>query len=151
MLFFLQTCDGSIPTAKCFTFECTIRDLGADQTALILIASRLWNSTLIEDYSRVSFVSIKSKGELILPKEIKLDQDPSDDVAYAETLAYSNLLEQLPTGQVPWWVILISVLAGILLLFLIAYGLWRMGFFKRRRPDPTYSGNINRMHSNGYN
>ncbi|MCL4126441.1 UNVERIFIED_CONTAM: hypothetical protein GTU68_044886, partial [Idotea baltica] len=143
-------CDGDVPTAKCFTFQCTIRNLDADQSATIRIPSRLWNSTLVEDYPRVSFVSIKSKGELILPEAIRVDQDQSDDVSYAETLAYSNLLEQLPAEEVPLWVILVSILAGLLLLVLIAIILWKLGFFKRKRPDPTLSGNIDRD-ANGYN
>lgn len=146
----MQRCDGDVPTAKCFTFQCTIRNLDEHQSASIKIPARLWNSTLVEDYPRVSYVSIKSKGELILPDEIRTDQDESDDVDYAETLAYPNLLEQLPPEEVPLWVILVSILAGLLLLVLIAIILWKLGFFKRKRPDPTLSGNIDRD-VNGYN
>ncbi|XP_042879254.1 integrin alpha-PS1-like, partial [Penaeus japonicus] len=142
-------CDGDVPTAKCFVFHCTIRNLGAKQAASIRIKSRLWNSTLVEDYPRVSYVSIKSKASLILPEDIREDQDQSDDVASAETLAYPDLLDQLPPEEVPLWVILVSIFAGLLVLLIIALILWKLGFFERKRPDPTLSGNLDKD-ANGY-
>ncbi|XP_047487333.1 integrin alpha-PS1-like isoform X2 [Penaeus chinensis] len=142
-------CDGDVPTAKCFVFYCTIRNLGAKQAASIRIKSRLWNSTLVEDYPRVSYVSIKSKASLILPEDIREDQDQSDDEASAETLAYPDLLDQLPPEEVPLWVILVSIFAGLLVLLIIALILWKLGFFERKRPDPTLSGNLDKD-ANGY-
>ncbi|KAK8740447.1 hypothetical protein OTU49_002915 [Cherax quadricarinatus] len=142
-------CDGDVPTAKCFVFRCNIRNLGAKQSASIRIKSRLWNSTLVEDYPRVSYVSIKSKASLILPEDIRKDQDQSDDVASAETLAYPDLLDQLPPEEVPLWVILVSIFAGLLVLILIVLILWKLGFFERKRPDPTLSGNLDKD-ANGY-
>ncbi|XP_076048766.1 integrin alpha-PS5-like [Oratosquilla oratoria] len=41
----------------------------------------------------------------------------------------------LPGEAVPWWVILLAVLAGLLLLFLLAYGLYKFGFFKREKQE----------------
>lgn len=144
----LQQCD-SPATAKCFAFRCNIRHLGARRTAAILIKSRLWNATLVEDYPRVSYVSIKSKGSLILPEDMREDQSQDDDVDSAETLAYPDLLDQLPPEEVPLWVILVSIFAGLLLLILIVLLLWKLGFFERKRPDPTLSGNLDKD-ANGY-
>ncbi|XP_071513010.1 LOW QUALITY PROTEIN: uncharacterized protein [Panulirus ornatus] len=142
-------CDGDFPTAKCFVFRCNIRNLGARQSASIRIKSRLWNSTLVEDYPRVSYVSIKSRASLILPEDIREDQDQSDDTASAETLAYPDLLDQLPPEEVPLWVILVSIFAGLLVLIIIVLILWKLGFFERKRPDPTLSGNLDKD-ANGY-
>lgn len=144
----LQKCDGT-PTAKCFVFRCNIRNLGANQATSIRIKSRLWNATLVEDYPRVSYVSIKSRASLILPNDIREDQDQSDDVDSAETLAYPDLLDQLPPEEVPLWVILVSIFAGILVLIIIVLILWKLGFFERKRPDPTLSGNLDKD-ANGY-
>lgn len=41
-----------------------------------------------------------------------------------------------PTG-VPVWVVVLSVLLGLLLLALLCYGLYKLGFFKRSGPYGT--------------
>jgi len=139
-------CQGSSPTARCIPITCTLRNLGAQSSASIVVTSRLWNATLVEDYANVNLVNIQSRAELILDDSIRLRQDQSDDEATATTKAYANLLEQ--SQAVPLWVILLSIFAGLLILILIIVVLWKMGFFERnRRPDPTLSGNIAK---NGY-
>lgn len=59
-----------------------------------------------------------------------------------ETVAYPELLDQQEAEPVPIWIIVVAVVAGLVLLILLTYVLWKFGFFKRRRPDPTLSGNI---------
>lgn len=49
--------------------------------ATIQINSRLWNSTLLEDYSNVDFVTIKSKGVIVIPDR-NIIQSADDDIAY---------------------------------------------------------------------
>lgn len=49
--------------------------------ATIQINSRLWNSTLLEDYSNVDFVKIKSKGSIIIPDR-NIIQSVDDDIAF---------------------------------------------------------------------
>ncbi|KAG7165078.1 Integrin alpha-PS3-like [Homarus americanus] len=43
--------------------------------------------------------------------------------------------DSLPGRGVPWWIILLAVLAGLLLLGLLAYGLYRAGFFTRKEQE----------------
>lgn len=38
-------------------------------------------------------------------------------------------------GGAPWWIILVAVLAGILILALLVFLLWKCGFFKRATKD----------------
>uniref|UniRef100_A0A8C9TNA7 Integrin subunit alpha 6 n=1 Tax=Scleropages formosus TaxID=113540 RepID=A0A8C9TNA7_SCLFO len=38
-------------------------------------------------------------------------------------------------GGVPWWIILVAILAGILMLALLVFLLWKCGFFKRAKKD----------------
>jgi integrin alpha 7 len=59
-----------------------------------------------------------------------------------ETHAYPELLDQTGDGSIPIWIIILGILLGLLLLAIVVYCLWRFGFFKRRRPDPTLSGNL---------
>lgn len=58
-----------------------------------------------------------------------------------ETVAYSDLKASEPV-EVPYWVIIISVIIGLILLVLLILALWKFGFFNRSRPDPTLSGNL---------
>lgn len=57
------------------------------------------------------------------------------------TIARLDLLEQKDNG-LPWWYIVLAVLAGILLLILLIYLLWKLGFFNRKRPDFMLNGKV---------
>uniref|UniRef100_A0A672IQK0 Integrin alpha-6-like n=1 Tax=Salarias fasciatus TaxID=181472 RepID=A0A672IQK0_SALFA len=86
---------------------------GMDSTAVITLKSRLWNSTFIE--------SRRNLGDLwmLFPER-----------------------REAQYGGVPWWIIVLSVLLGLLLLGLLAFLLWKCGFFKRARYEekvPSYS------------
>lgn len=65
-----------------------------------------------------------------------------------ETRAYPELLDQIGAVSIPWWIYFISIAGGILLLLLMSYFLWKLGFFKRKRPDPTLSGNLEKNSEN---
>ncbi|XP_015598210.1 integrin alpha-PS1 isoform X2 [Cephus cinctus] len=130
-------------TAKCFDIICIIYNLQRKQEATITVKARLWNSTLVEDYPRVDKVKISSNARIIIPSNIVIQQENvKDDQAIAETIAYPDLLGQQDAEPVPIWIIIVAVVAGLLLLILLTLVLWKLGFFKRRRPDPTLSGNL---------
>lgn len=60
-----------------------------------------------------------------------------------ETTAKVDLLDLQDTKYTPpWWLLILAILVGLLLFILLTWLLWKLGFFKRRRPDPTLSGNI---------
>lgn len=129
-------------TAKCFKFVCHVHNLLPSQAATVRIRARLWNATLVEDYPRVSFVRIGSRARIHIPPSLAIQQDTVDDETEVETVAYPELLDQQEAEPVPLWIIVVAVVAGMVLLILLTYVLWKFGFFKRRRPDPTLSGNI---------
>ncbi|XP_059476549.1 integrin alpha-PS1 isoform X2 [Neocloeon triangulifer] len=129
-------------TAKCFTFVCIIRNLHKNTEATIRIRARLWNSTLVEDYPRVDWVKIGSRARIHLQG---IHQSNDDDEFQVETIAYPELLEQTAGEGVPLWMIIVAIAAGLLLLILLTICLWKCGFFKRRRPDPTLSGNLEKQ------
>ncbi|XP_018318940.1 integrin alpha-PS1-like, partial [Agrilus planipennis] len=132
-------------TAKCITIKCYIAQIDKGEEATIRIKSRLWNSTLVEDYSKVDWVTISSHAELKIPDSTIEQDNWLDDSAMAETLAYPDLLIQSDTG-VPLWVIIAAVVTGLLLLLIVIFVLWKIGFFKRKRiSDPTLSGNLTKQ------
>ncbi|CAH0386379.1 unnamed protein product [Bemisia tabaci] len=132
----------ALGNAECIKFKCVVYSLQQNQEATVFIKARLWNSSLIEDYSSVDFVRIASRARIHIPASSIIHQNTSDDVAQVETLAKVDLLEQQVAEPVPLWIIVIAILAGLILLILLTYCLAKIGFFKRRRPDPTLSGNI---------
>lgn len=130
-------------TAKCFVITCVIYNLQRKQGAAIAVKARLWNSTLVEDYPRVDMVKIGSHAEIHIPSNVVIQQENlKDDRGMTETIAYPDLLDQQDAEHVPIWIIIVAIVAGLLLLILLTLVLWKLGFFKRRRPDPTLSGNL---------
>ncbi|XP_069676356.1 integrin alpha-PS1 isoform X2 [Periplaneta americana] len=129
-------------SAKCLRFHCVVYNLRKNHEATIRIRARLWNSTLVEDYPKVHNVQILSQATLHLPPGLMVHQNTSNDVAQIKTVAYPDPLDQQEPEPVPIWIIIVAIVAGLLLLILITLVLWKLGFFKRRRPDPTLSGNL---------
>lgn len=136
--------------------------------AYIHVRSRLWNSTLVADYPRVNIVNIVSYAQIKIPDDYGNVQNKGDDRTsvrilqnifkkiliisnihfQVETRAYPELLDATGDTNVPIWIIIVSVVGGLLLLALFTYILWKLGFFKRKRPDPTLSGNLEKHSEN---
>lgn len=129
-------------TAKCIQFQCVIYKLGRMKTSTISVRARLWNATLVEDFARAARVNIASSAYISIPPHFNIHQNKQyDDKTTVETVAYPDLKISEPT-EVPLWVIIISVIVGLIVLILLIIALWKLGFFKRSRPDPTLSGNL---------
>ncbi|XP_026499697.1 integrin alpha-PS1 isoform X1 [Vanessa tameamea] len=129
-------------TAKCIQFQCVIYRLGRMQATTITVKARLWNSTLVEDYPRVSHVNIASTAYIHILDDYNIHQNKNqDDSTTVVTVAYPDLKISEPS-EVPLWVIIVSVIVGLIVLVLLIIALWKLGFFKRSRPDPTLSGNL---------
>lgn len=62
ILFYLQNC--KTKTAKCVTISCNFPKFTKGRQVTILIKSRLWNSTFVEDYSQINWVRIISYGTI---------------------------------------------------------------------------------------
>lgn len=103
---------------------------------------RLWNATLVEDYPTVDEVRIRSKAQIRISDEIR--QDTGNDVAQALTTCFPDLKLKVELEGIAWWIYAVSILVGILVLALIVYCLYKTGFFKRRRPEPTHTARVSR-------
>ena len=127
------TLDCDRGTAKCLDIRCDVYNLPVQVPATVEVRARLWNSTLLEDYRTVDLVEIFTKAE------IKMDGDVSqyvgDDELSIRTVVEANLGRIGPSLWPDWWIILASILAGLLVLVIISSVLWKLGFFKRQRPS----------------
>ena len=119
-------------TAKCLTITCQVYNLKANNSFTIEIRSRLWNATLVEDYSNIDRVEILSKASVII--DPVYTQDVSNDYKSIVSLALPD--HQLEPLQGPsWWIYVVAAVCGVLLLVIIITVLSKLGFFKRKRPE----------------
>lgn len=108
----------------------------AEKSAVIIIRARLWESTLLEDFRSVDEVNIISSAsyEIIQDEDIIKQTDYSNDKYDIVTVAIPDI-DIAPSKSVPWWVILIAIIVGLVFLICLGLLLWKCGFFKRRSRD----------------
>ncbi|KAG8598891.1 hypothetical protein GDO81_002786 [Engystomops pustulosus] len=106
---------------SCPAFYCTVEP--SDNTH-INISMRVWKATFIK-------ASIHSLN-LVLSAALRSDSpiialNPESESF--ETMV--KLSKELEHGRVPIWVIPLSIIIGLLILALIIFAMWKLGFFKR--------------------
>uniref|UniRef100_A0A8C1RTR4 Integrin subunit alpha 7 n=1 Tax=Cyprinus carpio TaxID=7962 RepID=A0A8C1RTR4_CYPCA len=97
--------DCLLGSARCLLFQCPL--LTFSGSIHFRIRAHMWNSTFIE---RIHFCVCVQVSVMIYPEHGLSDQH-----------------------SIPWWIILIAVLAGIIVLALLVCLLWKCGFFQRVR------------------
>lgn len=120
--------------AKCVRIRCPLR--GLDSNAVITLHSRLWNSTFIDYYPKLHHI------EVIVKAALHVDSTSKNTVLKnAETQVRVTVFperREAQYGGVPWWIIVLSILLGLLLLGLLAFLLWKCGLFgKKNKEDPS--------------
>ncbi|XP_028854534.1 integrin alpha-7 isoform X2 [Denticeps clupeoides] len=119
--------DCLLGSAHCLLFQCPLQSVSG--TAVLKIKARLWNSTFIEEFSSVSALELLVRANITVKSSIKhlVLRDAS---AQIPVMIYPEhgLSDQY---VIPWWIILVAVLAGILVLALLVCILWKCGFFRR--------------------
>uniref|UniRef100_A0A4W6DYA2 Integrin subunit alpha 7 n=1 Tax=Lates calcarifer TaxID=8187 RepID=A0A4W6DYA2_LATCA len=121
--FFFQDC--LLGSARCVLFQCPLHSFSGQ--AVLKIHARLWNSSFIEEFQAVSALELLVRANITVKSSIKhlvLKDAAVPVMIYPEP----GLADQY---WIPWWIILIAVLAGILLLTLLVCILWKCGFFRR--------------------
>ncbi|KAM3861692.1 integrin alpha-6 [Diretmus argenteus] len=119
--------------AKCVVLKCPLQ--GLDSTAVIALRSRLWNSTFLENYASLNYLDIIVKASLRLDTPAKNMILRNAETQVRVTVFPEKTVAQY--GGVPWWIILVAVLAGILMLALLVFLLWKCGFFRRSKHDDS--------------
>uniref|UniRef100_A0A8D0D9M6 Integrin alpha-2 domain-containing protein n=1 Tax=Sander lucioperca TaxID=283035 RepID=A0A8D0D9M6_SANLU len=120
--------------AKCVPITCTL--LGLDSNAVITLSSRLFNSTFIEHYSKLHHMELIMSASLHVSSGAKNIMLKNADTQVRLTVFPERREAQY--GGVPWWIIVLSILFGLLLLGLLAFLLWKCGVFgKKNKEDPS--------------
>nr|XP_055184581.1 integrin alpha-7 isoform X5 [Nyctereutes procyonoides] len=128
------TLDCARGTANCVVFSCPLYSF--DRAAVLHVWGRLWNSTFLEEYSAVKSLEVTVRANITVKSSIK-NLVLRDASTVIPVMVYLDPVAVVAEG-VPWWVILLAVLAGLLVLALLVLLMWKMGFFKRARyPEAT--------------
>uniref|UniRef100_A0A8C5DQC8 Integrin alpha-2 domain-containing protein n=1 Tax=Gouania willdenowi TaxID=441366 RepID=A0A8C5DQC8_GOUWI len=134
--------DCLLGSARCVLFQCPLHSFSGQ--AVLKIHGRLWNSSFIEDFSTVSALELLIRANITVKSSIK-HLVLRDAAAQVSVMIYPEpgLVDQY---WIPWWIILIAILAGILLLTLLVGILWKCGFFKRSEPRRHYDTEYYQAH-----
>ncbi|KAJ8255375.1 hypothetical protein GJAV_G00204190 [Gymnothorax javanicus] len=134
-----QAEDDSLETLDCTKVECVkikcqVGRLERGKSAVLFIRSRLGVATFLkaEVQNRSYVVSSSASFSVIEMPYKNLQSELSSDSTVVNTAV---IWAQTGTTQpVPGWVIALAVLAGLLLLALLIFIMYKVGFFKRVRP-----------------
>lgn len=126
-------------SAKCVNIKCPLR--GLDSNAFVVLHSRLWNSTFLEEFSKLNYLDIIVKAKINVESKAK-----NIVVKNAETEVRVTVFPKKTVSHyfgIPWWIIFVAILAGILLLALLIFLLWKFGFFGKNKGS-HYDGRYNK-------
>ncbi|XP_066554817.1 integrin alpha-IIb [Amia ocellicauda] len=126
----------------CVTFRCEAVGLERGQSAVVRVVSRLWvNSFLKKPYEDFVLHSTASYKVRSMPYKI-----PPRVYSGGYTETQTAVVWRSPDGEkeVPVWWIIVAVIAGLILLALLNFICWKIGFFKRTRPpmDDSQDGTV---------
>ncbi|XP_038565470.1 integrin alpha-IIb isoform X1 [Micropterus salmoides] len=118
--------------AGCVRFLCDVTALGRGFSAVIRISARLWTHTLTQTpYLNYELVSSASYDVINASSKVQPLLLHS-----GHTQTQLSVLWRPPDGEkdVPIGYIVLSIISGLLLLSVLCFVFWKLGFFKRTRP-----------------
>ncbi|XP_003973819.2 integrin alpha-5-like [Takifugu rubripes] len=123
------------PLVECWQLQCHVGLLERGSSVILKVRSRVWAETFIERPYKHYLLECSvhfavDKMPYSIPPKFK--SSGSGKVVAAVTWKRTDSL-----FFVPVWIIILAVLAGLLLLALLIYLLYKMGFFKRSDPYGT--------------
>ncbi|XP_062410862.1 integrin alpha-2-like [Sardina pilchardus] len=111
-------------TSQCQTMTCVLKDIAIKSHYLVNVTTRIWNST----FALASFEALS------LSVSADIETDVPDLLVITDKHCKVNvtIIRSGGKGDIPFIVIVGSVLGGLLLLAIVTLTLWTLGFFKRK-------------------
>uniref|UniRef100_A0A8C7URD4 Integrin alpha-2 domain-containing protein n=1 Tax=Oncorhynchus mykiss TaxID=8022 RepID=A0A8C7URD4_ONCMY len=125
----------SCSTVECWRLHCHVGLLERGNSVILTVRSRIWAETFIERAYKQYVLECSAQYRVKnMPYAIGPKLKPS-----GSTKVLTPVMWNKPESQyiVPLWIIILAILAGLLLLALLIYVLYKMGFFKRSNPYGT--------------
>ncbi|XP_028843576.1 integrin alpha-IIb [Denticeps clupeoides] len=133
----------------CLKVVCEAEGLQRQGIAVVRVMARLWVQNFLENPNEnfflhsVAYYQVESMHSKIQPHDLPRGQ--------AET--QTSVVWKEEKKDVPVWWIVAAIIAGLLLLALLSYIFWKVGFFKRNRPpceeDDEDAQNLNAAENEG--
>uniref|UniRef100_A0A3Q2XZP6 Integrin, alpha 3b n=1 Tax=Hippocampus comes TaxID=109280 RepID=A0A3Q2XZP6_HIPCM len=121
-------------TARCVTFTCPL--LNMSNSAKIHVRARLWNSTMLEDFANALWIKVVGAATLKLITDKPSLKMKSQTIPFAVDIEPEARVET--PYELPLWIIISAIVAGVLLLGIIILILWKCGFFQRASRREMY-------------
>ncbi|XP_072253513.1 integrin alpha-V [Leuresthes tenuis] len=120
-------------TTDCLRLKCQVGRLERNKNAIIFIYSRLSVNTFLKADNQNRSYAVRS------PASFSVIEMPYKNLEFElpsnSTSVSLSVIWVTDTAQaVPGWVVALAVLAGLLLLALLIFIMYKLGFFKRVRP-----------------
>uniref|UniRef100_A0A8C7NZ35 Integrin alpha-2 domain-containing protein n=1 Tax=Oncorhynchus mykiss TaxID=8022 RepID=A0A8C7NZ35_ONCMY len=119
----------SCSTAECWRLRCHVGLLERGNSVILTVRSRIWPEAFLERaYKQYVLECSVEYGVEKMPYSIAPKLKPSGSKKVLTPVMWNK-----PDSQymVPLWIIILAILAGLLLLTLVIYVLYKLGFFKR--------------------
>lgn len=119
----------------CFNLTCDVLPLEKLQRAILKIHLRVWGDTFMQKENQGFTLQCEAKYRIErLPYKIQPVTYPQGTYQVNTTIHW---LKPESSYGVPLWIIILAILIGLLLLALLIYVLYKLGFFKRSLPYGT--------------
>lgn len=114
----------------CQSFQCRLGRLRQGDKVEIKLTSRLWQNTLLK-LDKSPIVELETIAQVQVPSKV-MQPDESND-ATVIILTAKPVRTGASGKSIPWWVYLVSLLGGIVLLAAVVLVLYKFGFFNRKK------------------
>ncbi|KAB0365852.1 hypothetical protein FD754_010008 [Muntiacus muntjak] len=123
------------PEAECFKLRCELGALHRQESRSLQLHFRVWAKTFLQRAHQPFSLQCEAVYEALkMPYKILPRQLPQKELQVATAVQW---IKAEGSHGVPLWIIILAILIGLLLLGLLIYILYKLGFFKRSLPYGT--------------
>ncbi|KAM6471354.1 integrin alpha-5 isoform 2-T2 [Liasis olivaceus] len=120
---------------ECFQLHCRMGALQRQESASLRLYFRIWSKSFQQKENNPHAIQCEAVYHMQkVPYKIQPLEHPTANLKVSTSLHWAKA----ETSQgVPLWIIILAILIGLLLLALLIYVLYKLGFFKRSLPYGT--------------